>query len=442
MLARATLVVAALVTPALADEPLAARAHFDDDDTGIGVEASIGGGGDTTAGSYSVARLQLATGIARPAPPVLESGLRMCPVEEGGNGCFWFFTGPAPGGIEGIGAHGEAEMLMPTARATANGSLWARWGGVAVEATGSLQPVPGLRSPIWRSGRGVFEGRMTFGLPFFALGTKETQVLAMPWHVALGRRVVFDGDSAQNGGFDRDIRVSFVRAFHKRMDLEVMRIGLQDFGRETVTRTNEMGTSVTYGYSASILDLDVAILKLTLPRGFWVRGQAGVRMLMPIGSFTRSGSSEHSMGAMANTPMFWGEVGHEDDNGSVVVGGGNWSRLDPTAQAGDAGTLVETNVTRHFGRVSVRSELALGRLKRVVVGDRAPENFTLGTRYWMGRAVLGVSVAVRRDVAIEATTWAERSDRDDPRWGTPATGEVASRFGADVSAAWRFARKR
>lgn len=441
MLARATLVVAALAASARADEPLGAQATFETDDTGIATEVSLGGGGDTTAGSYSVARLQLTTGLARPAPPAEEAGFHMCPVEEPG-GCIWFFTAPDPGGLEGVGARGEAELLMPTSRATANGSVWARWGGFGIEATGSVQPVPGLRAPMWRSGRGVFEGRTTLDIPFFALGTKETQVVAMPWRLALGRRVAFDGESAINGGFDRDIRVSFIRVLHKWMALDVFHIGLQDFGRETVTRTNAMGTTVTFGYSASILDIEVANLKLTLPHGLRVQGQAGLRMLMPIGSFTRTGTHEQSSGPAAATPMFWGEVGHEDDLGSIVVGGGNWSRLDPTAQAGDAGRLVQANVTRYLGRISVRSELALGRLERVVVGDRAPENFTLGTRYWMGRALLAVSVALRKDLAIEATTWAERSDRDDPRWGTPATGEVVPRFGADVSAAWRFTRKR
>ena len=56
----------------------------------------------------------------------------------------------------------------------------------------------------------------------------------------------------------------------------------------------------------------------------------------------------------------------------------------------------------------------------------------------MGRGSLEADVKLVRRVFVTASTWLERSDRDDPRWTIPATGALATHAGADVTANWRF----
>src|SRR5687767_12815 len=71
-------------------------------------EVSVGGGDETGAGGYAVARAGLSARLVRAAAPLLERGAHHCPPEE--KGCIWVFTGLDPDQINGIGAALEASI--------------------------------------------------------------------------------------------------------------------------------------------------------------------------------------------------------------------------------------------------------------------------------------------------------------------------------------------
>ncbi len=59
---------------------------------------------------------------------------------------------------------------------------------------------------------------------------------------------------------------------------------------------------------------------------------------------------------------------------------------------------------------------------------------------WMGRGSLDAYIRVWQELSVAASTWLERSDRDDPRWTVASTGVLTTHVGADLTAMWRFRR--
>lgn len=433
--------------------------------TGVLAEVAAGVGGDSTGTGYAVVRADFSATAGRPSRPLDRRGLVMCSLDEAG--CLWVFTGLDADAPEGVGVAAHAELLYPQALTSSalpadastdprttdtrtlvsstffGGEAWASVAGWRAAAQANIQPVGTLRDRFWRSGRGILEGRTILDVPgMWSIGTKQTQAEFMPWHVELGSRVSYDGSTTKHAGFDRDISVVGARVYSSRLRFDFLSMSLAMYGVDRRRVPGETST-ITYGNSADILTVDIGDLVLRLAHGITARAYGGLMMLVPISPFKRQGNSEHSYGPSANTPHYWGELAHTTPTSQLTLGGGSWSRLDPTGHAVDRGQLGTASWSKLGKRVSLKTELSIGKLRRVLIGLQAPDDIApVGTRAWMGRASIAASILLRRNLALEATAWAERSDRDDPRWRTRATTDVAMRAGADVSASWRFQRKR
>lgn len=109
------------------------------------------------------------------------------------------------------------------------------------------------------------------------------------------------------------------------------------------------------------------------------------------------GGSEHSDGHVATAPAYWGKLTHTTATTALGLGGGSWTRLDLTAHSVDSGRLGSASVARTGSRLSLRGGLAVGKLGRIVIGDRTPDEIDpVGTRMWMGRGSLAATLAVTR----------------------------------------------
>src|SRR5690242_4791852 len=125
----------------------------------------------------------------------------------------------------------------------------------------------------------------------WSLGTFSTQAEFMPWHVGLGRRLAFDDAGApHNVGFDRDITVAFANIYNDRLSVKAVEIALRDLGIERGKQASANG-DITFGDSATILEVNFVEANLRIGHGFSAHGIAGIRMLMPVSPFTRTGSS-------------------------------------------------------------------------------------------------------------------------------------------------------
>jgi hypothetical protein len=172
-----------------------------------------------------------------------------------------------------------------------------------------------------------------------------------------------------------------------------------------------------------------------------VSARGGIAAHLPVAPFVRQGGSEVSAGPSTLVPSFWLEAQRSAGASTFALGGGTWTRLDPSGHAVDNGGLAIASASWRGEKLRLRGDAELGHLRRILVGLRAPAEIArVGTRAWMGRASLEASVMLRRSLGLGATAWLERSDRDDPRWISPSTGLVETRAGAHVAAVWRFER--
>jgi len=403
----------------------------------VSARLAAGGGGETTGdegSQHAMASVDLAASLSRLAPELERRGIHLCPIEA--TGCLWVFTGLDPDQVEGVGLTADASFLIRGDGPIENGLLfggevWGTWAGWRLGLRGDVQPVGNLRDAFWRSGRGVVEQtlRVDFGA-LWAIGAAGTELIVMPAYLALGARTAYLDGERRDAGFDRDAGMVGARIQHGHSVFDLFTLHYVEYGVATET----VGP-VTYGTSASLFDVDFGSLRLHLADGLELRAKGGLGTYEPVAPFEIHGNSESSTGPIAIVPSYWGElaIGNADQ---VALGGGSWTRLDPSGHAVDRGHLGTASFARHRSRYDLRGELQLGKLRRILVGDRAPMGIDpVGTRAWMGRGSLEVGVRVPRSIQLTLASWVERSDRDDPRWGTPTAG-LATRTGLDLTAAW------
>lgn len=405
-------------------------------------EVSAGGGAETGAVGYAVVRAGLTAENTREAPPVIERLFAHCPTDE--NGCMWVFSGLERDQIDGVGASVEASM-----RASLDGDLaeglalggeaWATGAGWRIGVRADVQPEGRLRDRFWRSGRGIVQRNIRLDVPLlWAIGDARTQIVVMPGHVDLGARTAYDGAELHKAGFDRDFTLLGFGIRTQRVRVDVLEFRYLEYGVET-----EQYQGTTYGTSAEVIEVDVARASVQVTPSFAVSARGGIAAHLPVAPFVREGGSETSRGPSSFVPTFWLEARRAAGASTFALGGGSWTRLDPSGHAVDNGGLGTASASWIGAKLRLRGEAQLGHLRRILVGSQAPAEIArVGTRAWMGRASLEASVALRPSLGLGATAWLERSDRDDPRWISPSTGLVANRAGAHVEAVWRFERTR
>ncbi|MDQ3369431.1 MAG: hypothetical protein M3680_28730 [Myxococcota bacterium] len=424
------------------------------------VEGSVSAG--TTAGArvdhqhptagtgFGLADAQVTAHVTRAPVPLDERGLHMCSV-DGSGGCLWVFTGLDPTARDGAGVEASSRLLYAaTGEVSSDLQLDARaWAGAAgwrVEGRSTFQATTTLRDRFWRSNRGVVHHAVGVEVPaMWAIGSRDTQLLAMRLYGDVGARSQRQGESWHAVGFDRELGVVGGRIQTRHITADLVTLRYAELG----TAERQVGAT-TYGTSVVLLDVDVIAAQARLPHGIELHGRAGVADRMPLAPFEETGSTSRSSGDSRLAPSYWVEArrGSLDDAAppvALTVGGGSWLRLEPSGHAVDAGHLVTVAVLVRGGRLTLRADGQLGALRRVLVGALAPmELAPVGTRSTMGRGTLHGSFAVTRSLAITGSTWLEHSDRADPRWAPPPVAATAptTHAGGELSAVWSFERAR
>lgn len=398
----------------------------------------LGGGATSDGAGYGLATASLDLRYTRAAPGLEQRGLHMCDIQE--RGCLWFFTGLDHDQTDGAGITLDASTLARESGDTtvlAGGRAWAARAGWQLAVRGDAQPTGSLRDAFWRSGRGIYQTNVRVDIPpMWALGSRSHQLAVIPGHVALGTRYAHDDGRWREAGFDRDIALVGARWQSRYHTLDFMEMRYVEWGAKTGS-TGE----VTSGTSASAIDVEASLDVRPLP---WLalHGRGGVTSRDPVSAFTISGTSERSMGPNVFVGTYRGEARLHTDATSLVLGGGTWTRLDPTGHAVDHGYVGDVELVHTRRALELRGSAQLGRLRRILVGSYAPPELARPpARMVMGRAAFDATLRLHASLYLAATAWVERSDRDDPRWSTPADA-LATRAGADLSAQWRFARRR
>jgi hypothetical protein len=401
----------------------------------VAIEVAGGGGGETEGTGYAVASTAARAELVREAAPFEERGLHHCDIQAAG--CMWVFTGLDPDQIDGAGAAIDSSVLMRADGETliAGGEVWAAAAGWRLSAKGAVQPIGDLREPFWRSGRGIYSRTIRVDIPsMWAIGNDDHQLIVMPSHVALGERTLRENGAWEHAGFDRDIALVGFRWQSKYHTFDLADMHYVEWG----VKESRAG-DVTYGKSAGTFDVGGS-LRVRPLRQLELFARASFAMFEPVSEFMIVGTSQHSTGPLVDLATYWGEASLELAGLRAVLGGGTWTRIDPSGHAVDHGHTGSVEVARAGDRIELKGSAQLGRLQRVLVGTFAPEGIVpVGTRMVMGRAAIGASIRVVSSVRLAATAWIERSDRDDPRWYVPGAG-LATRAGADLSATWRFER--
>jgi len=405
-------------------------------------EVSAGTGGDTTAsGGFATASATFTARLDHPEASLVDRALPGDPSKPPNPGPFyvWLFTGLDADERMTAGAAGSGELhVVPDgAIGTAKGRAWVHAYGWGLEARTAIQPIGDLRDRFWRPGRDIVQWNAALDVPaMWSIGTARTQVLAGLWRLDLGHRRAIGGGDWHSAGWDRAVDFTFVRVQQPRLVIDFITGSYSELG---IARSTSGVTE--YGTSATAIDLDVAAARWQLADHIAIVARAGLAMRMPISPYMVTGTSENSVGPDATTPSYWLELQHTRDTEHATLGAGTWSRLDPSGHAVDSGHLVAASVDTRRGRVSLGGMLELGRLRRIVIGDLAPDGLApLGTTMWMGRGELVAGLRIAHDLDLVGTAWLERSDRDDPRWVVPSDGTLATHAGGDVTARWRFHR--
>ena len=390
-------------------------------DVDVSGELATGAGGDTTA-TYAVASGSLAAELSRAPVPLLQRGLVMPPENAGDTG-LWFFTGVDDDDRDHVRAEvsalAHATTYIGTTRAEVRGAGWQLSGGVAV------QPVGSLRDGFWRSGRGITATTIGFEAPpAFALGDVH-------------ERLSFGGFSFEHTdrgaqGSDGIATVRFIHYATTNSTGDVFALHDTEY---------ELYQSPTAGLSAQALGLDVVAFAWKLRPTLELRAHGGFDALRPMAPFTQIDNMVTDTGPSKNVPRAAVELARHTGEQTLALGGGSWSRLDPSGNAADAGGLATGSFDDRVWRLRVHGGVEVGRLRRVLLGPLASADLApVGTRAWMGRGELATSLVLAHGLAVAGEAWVERSDRDDPRWSVPATGALATHAGADVTASWRFRR--
>lgn len=407
------------------------------------VELSVGAGAQSAdgdgAGGFGIAHARGIAQYARVAPPVTQRGLNGC--NESGRECVWFYTGLERDQIDGAGVSADATLLASSTggfedAASFRVDAWAGWSGWKLSVRGELQPEGGLRDRFWRSGRGIVQRNIRVDVPpMWGLGDSGAQFFVGAGHVDLGQRTAIEA-TARDAGFDRDFTFTGFSLRTRRVTFDGFEFHYLEYGV-----AERRDADVTYGTSAAVFGVELARIAVQVPGSLELVARGGVSAHAVLSPFELRGTSEVSEGPTSFEGTYWLEARREEGPSSLSLGGGSWTRLDPSGHAVDHGWLTAASVEQRGPWLGLRAEAQLGRLRRVLVGDYAPADIAPeGTRAWMGRGSLEASLALGRSLRLVAETWLERSDRDDPRWSAPSTGRVATHAGGSVSAAWRFER--
>jgi hypothetical protein len=375
---------------------------------------SAGAGGDTDTRGYSTASLSLSASIDRAAAPVLERGLHSDASD--GPMTVWVLTGLEPDDRDRAGIRIDGTVRAGDARTSwIDGQAWARgWGG-ELDISAALQPVGSLRDWFWHSGRDVAVTGLVVDLPpLAALGDFASQLELGRLSLVADRRSAL-GDSG-TGGWDVAVDMAFGRIhWRHKLTLELLR---------------------AYAREADIFGLDAAsTFGVDLASATW--RQSGLEVFARVGLANETPAIPLSVeaGPQAAVPTYWLELRMP----RATIGAGSWERIDPSGHAVDAGQVASAKTGWQRGRYQLGGELQVGRLRRVLLGKLAPADLAPeGTRMWMGRGSALAAVRVTRALALTASLWHERSDRDDPRWAVPASGALATHAGAELTAGWQL----
>jgi hypothetical protein len=427
----------------------ATTAHAESDVT---LDLSAGGGADrsttaaaTTTSSFGALRAAATLELWRTSPPPPVRGLVITDrgqLARNGVAAFadraWLFTGLDPDDRDTIGVTGEATALLDPDDTTDDTLLlasraWARGNGWQVEGSASHQPTGDLRDAFWRSGRGVTATSLAVDVPgMWGMGGGNTRIEFARFRVAGGART--------GSGFDRALDVDFAKIWAGRTEIDLVSLRLFEYG--VVERTTG---DVAYGTSAMGGDVMLARVTAQLPAGLQLHTRGGLVIRQPVSAFMQDGNTTLSDGPVITRPDAWAELRYGTRPGAtgprITLGGGTWTRIDPTGLAVDTGGLGTLAVAWTRGRLDARADAQLGQFQRAAVSVLAPAELAPpGTTMWMGRGALSLALRFDHDLSLSAGIWVERSDRDDPRWRTPATGAVTTHAGAELAAAWRFSR--
>jgi hypothetical protein len=389
--------------------------------------------------------------VTRTARPIERRALIGDPAKDQ---YIWVFTGMDFEDTHGVGATARATVRYQpgdTTDASAvllDGRVWARLFGWQVEGRAALQPVGDLRDPFWRSGRDILQTGLVLTIPpMWGMGWSSRNFWVMSFTVDVGSRHRLDG-AWTHAGFDRAVAMVGVRLQGRRAAFDLFAGQFAEYG----THERQVGDTL-FGTSVIRLDLDLARARWRPLRGepLELSARGGLVSLVPLAPYEQTGTSSSSMGPASDTGSYWFEAryGRPVDAAApgvaLSLGGGTWARLDPTGHAVDAGHLATAAASWKRGALDLRGDVSVGRLRRVLLGLMAPQELEIqGTAWWMGRGSLQATYALDDSFDLTASTWVERSDRDDPRWSKTAdpgvaTG-VATHAGVDLLARYRFAR--
>jgi hypothetical protein len=249
----------------------------------------------------------------------------------------------------------------------------------------TVQPVGSLRDTFWRSGRGIDDTTIAFAMPAF--------VEAGGVRVASTTETV---DVYSNGDSDFAAAVSAVGGAHWAV-----------FHVDATSRTR--GELEADQFAFDLVALDVVGIHL----------EAGADVTTAFGEAGEVDSPRYRLG-----------ISHAFGELSGTFELGSWTRIDPAGTAVDTGQLVTGELAWQHGRYAAHASVDAGRLVRRF-GDAAPIRA-------MGRAELEGDVQLAHSLAMIGTAWAERSDRDDPRWAVPSNGAVIDHAGVGIAARWRL----
>ena len=395
-------------------------------------ELSAGAGKDSSAGGYATVSARIEGASLHPLP-------RLMP---GAPGVLTFYFSRDPDDQNGVSAEADAiahetadqrgSTLITSAKVAARGYGWQLSGAVA------YQPIGDLRQTFWRSGRDVLASTIGVEVPgSFGWADPQRRLWFGQVGVDYTWRTDYAGLAEHDGGYSLALDARFFTYQNAVWQLLVANVHADGFGIFTAG-----DAATTSGMSASYLALDIAKLAVHVGR-YQLAFLGGTDTLTPISAFTAMVSDTYSDMPSTQpervTPRYWAELAERDGFRAWHVGAGSWARLDPSGYAADAGQLVEAGVEGAVGKVQLDALAQAGRLRRLLVTNGAPVALARpGTSMYMGRIEASARASLAAGFALAGSAWAERSDRDDPRWVGPADGSLATHAGVDISARISF----
>ena len=412
------------------------------------VATAVAGGQGSSQRAYTSQtslRLQLAADWTRDAPPVSERGL----VRSPGRCCFFVLVGLEDVDVDGVEFSVDSELLGQRVT-TEQRSLdfvfgqqaHVRWGGWRARQWMSYQPANPFNAAFWRPATGHLE---------LGLGVEVPPVWGMAWAPAsllwVGAMNITYATVAQRsrgrfGDVQHDLGFELEGGGlrHGRFDARIFTIRFH----ELAVPTASMGSTTT-GLSVTALDAQLLELSWSTRHNLSVRAHGGLSLRSPLAPFevttSPNGASSRSFVDPVAYPDVWlqMESGQRDRNGDwtgdgAALGVGTVSRIAPLGTAVDTGMRVNVSAAYQVSRhVQTLFDVDATVMTRAKVSMETPGGLSPGTRLRMGRATGSMKYALGERWHVLSRVWAERSDRDDPRWLRSSVGGVESRFGLDVS---------